>query len=70
VYTNIPKVQIEEDTPLEDKLMKISESNHGFFTKIVDLEAHTTTSTPLEEREQWEKKNMITMERIKSPYEE
>jgi hypothetical protein len=60
----LPEVPMEVDTPLEEKVTKISEAIQGFHTKIVDLEAHTTPSTPPEEREQWEKTTMTTMERL------
>jgi predicted nucleic acid-binding Zn-ribbon protein len=70
VYNNFPEVPMEVDTPLEEKVTKISESIQGFRAKIVDLEAHTMPSTPPEEREQWEKTTMMTMESIRSLDEE
>ena len=42
---------MEVDTPLEEQVMKINESIQGFHVNILDLEDHTTPSTPLEERE-------------------
>ena len=61
---------MEVDTPLEEKVMKINESIQGFHVKILDLEDHTTPSTPLEEREKMEKIVSMTMESIKSFDEE
>jgi hypothetical protein len=42
---------MEEYTPLEEQVTKISESIQGFHTKIVGMESFTTPSTPPEERE-------------------
>jgi uncharacterized phage infection (PIP) family protein YhgE len=70
VYSNIPEVYIEENAPLEEQEKKINEAIQGFRANIVDLEAHTTPSTPLEERKQREKTTMTTVERIKSLDEE
>ena len=61
---------MEVDTPLEYQVTNISESIQGFSAKIVDLEARTTSSTPLEEKEQWEKTSMKTVESIRSLNEE
>jgi hypothetical protein len=61
---------MEVYSPLEYKVSNISESIHGFYAKIVDLEACTTPSTPPEEREQREKIVTKTMESIKSLVEE
>jgi hypothetical protein len=70
VYNNFPEIPMEVDTPLEEKVMKISESIQGFHMNIVDLEACTTPSTPLEEREKREKTSLMTVESIKSLDEE
>jgi hypothetical protein len=43
---------MEVDTPLEEKVTRISESIQSFCAKIFDLEARITLSTPLEERKQ------------------
>jgi hypothetical protein len=61
---------MEVDTPLEEQVMKINESIQGFHVKILDLEGHTTPSTPLKEREKREKIVSMTMESIKSFDEE
>jgi len=37
---------MEEDIYLEEQVAKISKAIQGFRAKIVDLEAHTTQSTP------------------------
>jgi hypothetical protein len=65
VYNNIPEVYMEADSPLEEKVTKISEAIQGFHVKIVDLEAHTTPSTPPEEREKREKTTMTTVEKLR-----
>jgi hypothetical protein len=61
---------MEVDTPLEEKVMKISEAIQGFCVNIVDLEVCTTPSTPPEEREKREKTIAMTVESIKSLDEE
>jgi hypothetical protein len=66
VYKKILEITMEVDTPLEEKVSNISESIQGFHTKMVDLEVCNMPSTPLEEREQREKKLTTTMESIKS----
>jgi hypothetical protein len=48
----------------------ISDSIQEFYAKIIDLESHTTQSTPLEEREKLEKKNMNIVDRFRSLDEE
>jgi len=50
--------------------MKISEDIQVFHENIVDLEARTRPSTPPKGREQGEKKDMKTMERIRRMDEE
>jgi hypothetical protein len=42
---------MEVETPLEEKVTKISESIHGFHAKLIELEDSTMPSTPPEERE-------------------
>jgi predicted nucleic acid-binding Zn-ribbon protein len=61
---------MELDTPLEEKVTKISESIKGFHTKIVDLEACTTPGTSSRERKKRDKTIATTVERIKSLDEE
>jgi len=39
VYKIIPEVIMEEDTPLEEHVTKLSEDIQGFRTNIPDLEA-------------------------------
>jgi hypothetical protein len=70
VYSNIPEVSMEVDTPLEEQVTKISEAIQGFHMKIIDLEACQTPSTPPEEREKREKTIVMTVESIKSMDEE
>ena len=70
VCDNILEVQVEEDTPLEDKVTTISEAIQGSHTKIVDLEARAMPSTPQEEKEQREKTVRTKMENIMSLDEE
>ena len=70
VKNNFIEVPMEVDTPLEEKVTKISESIHGCYVNIVDFESSTTPSTPPEEREKWEKTTMTTMESIRSLDEE
>jgi len=68
---------MEAYAPLEEQVTNISEAIMGFHMNIVDLEAHTTLSTPPEEREQRKHTTIMTMESIKTldeectkPYEE
>ena len=49
VYTIIPKVQVEGEISIDDKVTNISKSIQGFHVMVVDLEERTTSSTPLEE---------------------
>jgi len=42
---------MEENSPLEEQVTNINEAIQGFHVNIFDLEAHTTPSNPLEERE-------------------
>jgi predicted nucleic acid-binding Zn-ribbon protein len=70
VYKKFPEIPMEVDTPLEEQVSKISEAIQGFHTKIVDLEACTMPSTPLEEREKREKTTTTIVESIKSLEEE
>jgi hypothetical protein len=70
IYNNIPKVYMEVDASLEEKVMNISEAIQGFCAKIVDLEYRTTLSTPPEKREQREQTTIMTMESINTLDEE
>jgi hypothetical protein len=70
VYNNFLEVLMEVDTPLEDKVTKISKSIQGFHTNIVYLEALSMRSTPPEEREKLKKTTMTTMESNRSFDEE
>ena len=52
VCNSLMKLQVEVNTLVEEKVMKIREYLQGFHAMIVDLEVCTILRTSLEEREQ------------------
>jgi hypothetical protein len=67
VYKELPEVPMEVDTPIEEKVSKISvKIFKDLCSNIIELEAHAIPGTPPEEREKREKMVNTTVENIKS----
>jgi len=56
---------MEVDTLIEEKVSNIGEDIQGFYSNIIEFEAHAIPGTPPEEREQRERMVNMIVDNIK-----